>query len=496
VEETKRAIDRQRKILDVKFLYSEDSIEIFNYYKLLNSGIAFDTVLSITNLAKGQVVPQKIQHGQMAEDIEDSLYNLPLYGFTSPIETPEGWYIFTLVNFTEELLVNTNDPEDKIVKQAKIVAQKRKEGHVFQEYFLNFFKGRKLDVHAKPLKVFAVHLSQVLQKKKISFKIDDATPIAMELNDVLNLLQSIPRDTLMLDFAFIEGKRYSLESYILLTAFEGFKTFDVSLKGIFAQLNARTRKFIEAEILAMEGRKLGLDKGLEVIDDVNLWKDNYLYALNRNRFMDSVTVKEEEIRNFYNNNFKELHYPKQVNIIEILTDSLEIVQKVLALAKSDADFTELARQYNKRSWTKKTGGEYGYFPVYLHGEIGKIAANLSVGEIYGPIQTADGYSVIKCIGKKADYIEYPKKTYDEMKELIGNKLKSQLVKGKLNAYTAKLAKEFGFSINADVFKSIETTEINSFAVRHLGFGGQVTGVPLISPDNEWIDDFNTNNPQP
>lgn len=496
-EQLLKAIDRQRKTLEVKYLYDEDSAVVAGYYALLKAGIAFDTVLAGTKYAKGQETAQKIQHGQMAEDIEDSLFNLPLFGYTAPISTPVGFYIFYLKNYQEELLVNVNDPEDAIVKQATFVLKKRLEGHLFQEYFLRFFAGKKVDVKAQLLKSFAVHLAKLLQDKKKTEKIDNATAVSPTAPDYLKMIAGIPADTLQMQIAALDGKYYSLETYILLTAFEGVKIYDVSLKNVFSYLNSKTRSFIETELLAQEGRKQGLLNDPEVRKDVALWRDNYLYNLNRSRFLDSTLVSEAEIKEYYQKNFKELHHPQQVNIIEVLTDSLENVTKILDLVKQGADFRDIADQFNKRSWTRKTRGEYGFFPAFMYGEIGSIAAKMEVGEVFGPIKTKDGYSVIKNIGKKAEYVEYPKQSYEAMKDVIATKLKSSRLKAKIDSYTAKLAREFGFSINQEVFNKISLTEINAFSVRKLGFGGQVSGVPIVAPDDDWIKEYSkTNNPQP
>jgi hypothetical protein len=242
-------------------------------------------------------------------------------------------------------------------------------------------------------------------------------------------------------------------------------------------------------LLAEEGRKRGLDKDPEVTREVTQWHDNYLYQMMRGLYADSVSVSDEDLRFYYNRYHKEYHYPKAVNVIEILTDSLEIVDTILARVKQGEDFKALAHQYNKRASTKKGNGEYGYFPVERFGEIGRVAWEMKEGDVYGPIKVSDGYSVIKLLGKREEYVEKKKTTFEEARPDLLREVRGKRIKHKLDVHTAELAQKYGITIDGDVFKTIQTTMIPAFAVRHLGFGGQITAVPMVSPDNDWVDEF-------
>jgi len=101
-----RGTARSNIKLKVNFLFSEDKEEIFNLYKLLNEGVPFDTILTESPEMDEQKTPMDIVFGQMEESTEDSLYSLKINGYTSPILTPDGWYIFRPVNRSESLMGN------------------------------------------------------------------------------------------------------------------------------------------------------------------------------------------------------------------------------------------------------------------------------------------------------------------------------------------------------------------------------------------------------
>ena len=100
--------------LYVNFLFSTDVEEINNLHKLLKNGIPFDSILVESPEKDEQLSPVEIFFGQMDEAVEEVLFNLNVDEYSQPIITPDGWYIFHLVNKSEELLSNSNAREDAI----------------------------------------------------------------------------------------------------------------------------------------------------------------------------------------------------------------------------------------------------------------------------------------------------------------------------------------------------------------------------------------------
>jgi hypothetical protein len=156
-------------------------------------------------------------------------------------------------------------------------------------------------------------------------------------------------------------------------------------------------------------------------------------------------------------------------------------------AKAGVDFRLLARKYNKRERTKKSDGEYGYFPIFMYDELCQPASKMEVNEIYGPVKVKDGYSVIKLIGKKDEYVELPSKTFPQVKDEITHMLEYQKAKWLLDTRTVGLAYKYGIDIKPDAFRSLKTTTVTSFAIHNMGFGGQITAAPLLAPDNDWVE---------
>ena len=132
-------------------------------------------------------------------------------------------------------------------------------------------------------------------------------------------------------------------------------------------------------------------------------------------------VSDDEAYSFYSKNNKLIPQPDEVKIAEILTDDLDIVRKIFDELDKGADFVELAKQYTLRDGMKSRGGVYDYQPVSKEGEIWKVAANMKIGDVYGPINLLEGFSIIKLLDKregKREQIESFEEAKNDIKNIL------------------------------------------------------------------------------
>ncbi|MHC1738772.1 MAG: peptidyl-prolyl cis-trans isomerase [Ignavibacteriaceae bacterium] len=482
------AYARNSTRLYVNYLISEDKEEIDDLYAFLNQGIPFDTILAESPELSEQTSPLEIVYGQMDESIEDSLYKLKKGDYTSPILTPDGWYIFRLTNRVENILLEANEL-DNSYKTAIQIVQARKERELYFKFYEDYFKGIQVDVDKVLLKSLTIRLSQILHDKSVRYQNKPADKIYLEPLEVAQILQDYAADTLNQILIKFSDDPITLRKYILILGFDGFSVTETSLESVFKKLNSRTRSFIEKELLSREGIKREYQNERTVKTSLKMWFDNYLFQMLQSRFIDSVSVTDQEAHEFYKSYSKDYKFPSRLNIVEILTDSLEIVTRVLAEVEKGTDFKTLALLYNKREFTKVKGGEYGLTPVSFLGELGRIASMMAIGDVYGPIKLPEGYSVIKLLDKEIENIDKSRQPFEKVKTKIISDLRFQKMKKIIISYTAGLAIKFGIDINPDVLNSIQTTGVNSFGIRYMGFGGRITAAPLLPPQEDWIDEY-------
>lgn len=178
----------------MRYIYAEDSTEIFALYNVLQKGADFDTVVSTRDEYSLQKNPQEVKYGQMAEDVEDALYALTGNNYTQPIYTPAGWYIFHIVNLKQEMTIHPGDPTDRTTQLAKKVLKTRKENERYKQFFYKFFNNKKAEIDAALLRSFAVHLSTNLREKKKYMGMADTTIVSLEPQDAAKILSLISAD--------------------------------------------------------------------------------------------------------------------------------------------------------------------------------------------------------------------------------------------------------------------------------------------------------------
>ena len=480
--------------LYINFLFSEDYDEINSLYNLLQEGIPFDSILAESPEKEEQLNPVEIVFGQMEETVEDILYGLKIGDYTKPILTPDGWYIFKLVNRSEQMLVSQNEKEDDL-KNVKKTIEARRLIVRQSEFYTEFFKDKKVDVEPNLFEDIAQSLSSTFALKKNLQQIADNELINLEPEDLLKIEKDFGDLKLSEVFIKFEENPITTKEYLRKLMFDGFNSKEHKINFVRASLDQRVRRDIEKELLYREGVRRGYDNLPEIRSEIEIWRSNYLFQLLKDKFRDSVIVTDKEIFDYYQQLNKPQSYPMLVNIVEILTDSVENVEKIFNEINSGADFKLLARKYNKREWTKKNDGEYGLFAISQYGEIGKIASTMNVGEVYGPLKLKEGYSIFKLIDKQDEKVIAPS-PFERYKEQYKKDLTFQKLYKKMTDFTYQLSVKYGISLNLDRLEEIKVTSLPSFAIRHLGFGGKVTAVPILAPNVDWVEQWIKNQQQP
>lgn len=477
---------RNANTLYLNFIFSKEEDAIFQLHELLKQGIPFDTIVSARPEKVEQITPIEIVYGQMEKSIEDSVYKLNLHEFTSPLLTIDGWYIFYLADKKEQLF-NTAKEKEGAINSVKKIIKKRKEHELFNEFYAKFFSGKKVDTNAHLFEeIYSLLLKKFINKFEAFPNSEEKKLFHLDAFDILEIEDELGDEKLAQPFLTFPGKTISLKNFIRDIGFEGFQSEKVSEKLFRLQFDERVKIYIEHELLSDEGYKRGLHLLPEVQNAINMWRTNYLQQALQSQIVDSIEISDEAVYEYYKSRFNSDEIPMQVNIVEVLTDSLEIVDHVLNELENGVPIKQLATKFTKREWTKQNNGEFGFFPVTAFGEIGLIAAKMEIGEIFGPLKLDDGFSIFQLIGKEERKISLPSKSFEEVKESLRRELAEKEAWNNIINKTVDFAEKYKFKINTDVLKSIDVTTINSFAIRHMGFGGKITAVPLTAPFTEWI----------
>jgi hypothetical protein len=484
-QELQQAVAKEKYLLILNFVYSSDSSEIFSLYKKLQSGIPFDTLFIERDEALLQATPLEVVYGKLDVDLENFLYELKVGNFSKPYLKKEGWFIYYLRE-KQDNMVAGKDIKQRISNTKSILTQ-RKTDQVYQQFYKKFFSNKRIETNGDLFWSLFDKINEIYIKVSNNDSSITKQSYKLSIGDVKEIEKAFGPDSLRMTFIKIEDQKISLQAFIRNFVFDGFYSEPVSEQLLSAKLNQRVRTFIELELLANEAEKRGMQSLPEVKSAIERWKNFYLAEDFRYSFVDSIKISQQEVEEYYLQAKGDSLLLIQVNIAEILTDNLEVVEKILNELEQRKDFFELAKIYTKRTWNRESGGIMGMMPAASLGEKGRIASQMEIGEVYGPITSNDGYSIFKLIDKKREGIA--NKSYEEVKTELRQEYGYKKIENFLKTKTIEFADKYGVSINEDLLYNTPMKNMQMYVIQYMGFGGRLPAVPTTTPFIKWFEDY-------
>ncbi len=262
-----------------------------------------------------------------------------------------------------------------------------------------------------------------------------------------------------------------------------FPSLDRSV--IEAILNNNIKTVVQNELLSLDGYQKNLQQSEQVRHDIGVWMDNRRALLLIAGVADTVEVSEREILEYYSRNATLFGAKVEVNIREILVDSVKLAQDLRKRIGNGEDMSGLARNYSKRKEWRERGGESGFFSITEHGDLGFYASSADSGQIVGPLRIKEGITIFRMLEKR-QHLDSNKQNFAQVKRSVAERLLKQKRQQTLDKYIGSLAKKYGVAINEGNLHHVKTTSTSMFTWRHIGWGGVIVAVPSVNPQTEWI----------
>lgn len=466
-----------------KFIFSQDKEEIEKIYSDIGLGASFDSILTTRPEKIEQKEAAEVTFGTMNEKMEEAIYKVGIGQITPPIELKEGWYICKIYSVTSKFDLDKGD-KSKVEK----VIKSRIEDELYQAFYKQFFKGIVVNadrsIVEKLFKVIINYLNEnkmkLVKDKGGKYKIGEVDIPSLKksfnANELNEIIIKFPKDPVTLSKMF---------DYL---AFQDFEFYTVDSAQIKSRLNSYISFYIQNEMLVREAKKRGYDKLPEVASELKMWRDYYLAHEMMKKYFKNESVTDDDAYNFFMKANQIIQQPDEFNVAEIATNDLNTIELALNELDKGADFKDLAKKYASNDSLRARKGLSGFFKASEKGETGKSVVRMKIGEINGPIKTADGYSLIKLLDKREGKKERVA-SFEEAKEDIKNILKTEKMYKNLDDTTAKLAATYGVEINDAALNSVKVSSVNMIVMRRFGFGGQLLAVPFSPDFSSWFKKF-------
>jgi parvulin-like peptidyl-prolyl isomerase len=465
-------------------LFSENENEILSLYEKIEEGSSFDSLLLQRPEYALQSEPYSVKYGQMEKEVEDSLYDMTPGEISMPVKAPNGWYIFKLISTEEKIIQDAKqaEAEGKLVMK---IASATIIDSIYKEYYMTFFSDVHAETNSSLFLEFADLVINVLHERYNNYQINVTEQIVLLPDDLYKIESNLGEQKLKAEFIKLDNQPTTLDDFLQALAFEKFSVDTLDNELIKIKLNSFVKRFIEYELLAREGYRRGLQNRSDVQRYLNMWRNYYLSEVLRKNLLEDIKVSDEEAYEYFEEKVNNSNPTMQIKIIEILTESLDIIRDALKELEEGTDFRELALKYTIREEAMNNNGELGYFSVNEYGEIGRIAATLQVGEMYGPVKVPEGFSLFQLIDRKEESVP-SEKSFSNLKDKIRNELKYRRFSDEIINKTVELANKYGISINQEILDSIDVLNTTTVVYRYFGFGGRLLAVPMTTPNYLWV----------
>ena len=156
--------------------------------------------------------------------------------------------------------------------------------------------------------------------------------------------------------------------------------------------------FVEAAL------REGLDREKEVTQWLARKREQELVVQLRVQVLkERVSISAEDIRREYEENPDRYMKPDQIEIQEILVATEEEAKDLLERLRRGESMDDLARQYSKRSpelRDEEGRRRFTVAGVAMYGRLVAVARKAPVGQLTGPLQVREGYSIFKVLSRE------------------------------------------------------------------------------------------------
>ena len=190
---------------------------------------------------------------------------------------------------------------------------------------------------------------------------------------------------------------------------------------------------INVEVMAQEAVKLGLDKNPDVVQQLELAREQVLVIAFMQDYAKNHPISEDQLKQEYDRMKAKLG-TKEYSVRHILVDTEAEAKEVIAQLGKKAKFEKLAAK-SKDAGSAQRGGELGWaVPNNFVPEFANALLNLKKGEYTKePVQSQFGWHVIKL----DDIRDLKVPTLEEIKPNLQQRLQQQSIKKAIEDLRAK-----------------------------------------------------------
>ena len=188
--------------------------------------------------------------------------------------------------------------------------------------------------------------------------------------------------------------------------------------------NRIKEQLVTNEIIAQEAVKKGLSKNPEIVQQIELQRQELLISAYLQDYARANPVSDDVLRKEYER-LKSSTSAKEYKVSHILVDKEDDAKDIIAQLKKGASFAKLAADKSKDPGSKTRGGDLDWGPANRYVKpFGDALGKLKKGQTTdAPVQTEYGFHVIRLNDERATKVP----TFEEFKPQLQQGMQNQLI---------------------------------------------------------------------
>ncbi|MBI1173644.1 MAG: peptidylprolyl isomerase [Sideroxydans sp.] len=178
---------------------------------------------------------------------------------------------------------------------------------------------------------------------------------------------------------------------------------------------------INVEVLSQEAVKKGIDKKPEVVQELELARQNVLGRSFIQDYIQNHPISEDTLKKEYDS-LKAHLGTKEYKVAHILVDTEAEAKAIEAQLKKKGKFDKIAKEKSKDAGSGAEGGELGWnVPSNFVKPFADAVMTLNKGQVSAPVQSQFGWHIIKL--EDVRNLKVP--TYEQLKPNLMRRLQQQ-----------------------------------------------------------------------
>ncbi|MYA24490.1 MAG: hypothetical protein F4Z30_17690 [Gemmatimonadetes bacterium] len=340
------------------------------------------------------------------------IFGAKLGEIIGPVQEPDGFSVFVV---TEERVVPFED-----MAPAVIVAMEEQKHAIATFEFLEGLANRA-DI-AERRETFELLLARLSEagEQMPTFKKGETRLVLLEL----------------------DGEPWTLNNFMAAMTSERNPTEIRELDDLrrFAR-----RLYALKVLLPRHAREIGIHEAEGVAQGIETTRRQALVERIRQvKVLETLKPSKEEIRSYYEAHKDIYVREERISILEILVDTRAQADSLLAAIERGGDLGELARRYSRRSTRiRRAEGRIQLLRPDKYGNLGWEAKDAEVGQVVGPVKTAQGFTVFKVLNKVPGY----QQSLDEVWGRVRAHLLQDQTQERFDALLVKLKDQYADQIH-------------------------------------------------